>query len=110
MSITLHPWLADLAAPIGSQEVVEHTHKWWQLIGQHMPVCRWGPQVSAGWVPSWQYYQELLPIAWFIYFFPAENDLYYLSYNIQPSSHATVHTLRPPVGSRCQFPKTHTLG
>ncbi len=23
-----HPWLADLAAPVGSQEVVDHTHKW----------------------------------------------------------------------------------
>ncbi len=51
-----HRWLADLAAPVGSQEIVDHTHKWWQLIGQHLPVCRLGPQVSAGWVPSWQYY------------------------------------------------------
>ena len=23
-----HPWLVDLAAPIGSQEVVDHTQKW----------------------------------------------------------------------------------
>ncbi len=23
-----HPWLADLAAPVGSQEVFDHTHKW----------------------------------------------------------------------------------
>ena len=45
----------------GSQEVVDHTHKWWQLIRQHLPVCRLGPQVSAGWVRSWLYYQELLP-------------------------------------------------
>ncbi len=50
-----HPWLADLAAPIGSQEIVDHTHKWWKLTGQHLPVCRLGPQVSAGWVPCWQY-------------------------------------------------------
>ncbi len=50
---SFHPWLADLAAPVGSQEVVDHTHKWWQLIGQHVPVCRLGPQVSAGWIPSW---------------------------------------------------------
>ena len=42
-----HPQLADLAAPIGSQEVVDHTHKWWQLIGQHLPVCMSGPQVSG---------------------------------------------------------------
>ncbi len=55
-SIYNHPWLADVTAAIGSQEVVDHTHKWWQLIGQHMPVCRLGPQVSAGWVPSWRYY------------------------------------------------------
>ncbi len=47
-----HPWLADLAAPVGSQEVVDHTHKWCQLIGQHLLVCRLGSQVSAGWVPS----------------------------------------------------------
>ncbi len=36
----LHPWLADLAAPIGSQEVVDHTHKLWQLVQQYLPVCR----------------------------------------------------------------------
>ena len=23
-----HPWFADLATLIGSQEVVDHTHKW----------------------------------------------------------------------------------
>ena len=23
-----HRWLADLAAPVGSQEVVDHAHKW----------------------------------------------------------------------------------
>ncbi len=68
ITIQSHPWLADLAAPLGSQEVVDHTHKWWQLIGQHLPVCKLGPQVSAGWVLCWQQYQELLPIAWFIYF------------------------------------------
>ncbi len=65
---TLHRWLAALAAPVGSLEVVDHTHTWWQLIGQYLPVCRLGPQVSAGWVPSWQYHQELLTIAWFVYF------------------------------------------
>ena len=26
--VSFHPWLADLAAPVGSQEVVDHTHKW----------------------------------------------------------------------------------
>ena len=38
-------------------------------------------------------------------FFRAENDLYYLSYYSQPSYQATLHTLRPQVGSGCQIPK-----
>ncbi len=29
---TSHRWLADLAAPVGSQEVVDHTHKWWTTL------------------------------------------------------------------------------
>ncbi len=49
---SVHPWLADLAAPIGSQEVVDHTHKWWQLIGQHLPGCRLGPLVNVSGDPT----------------------------------------------------------
>ena len=45
-----HPWLADLAAPVGSQEVTDHTHKWWELIGQHVPGCRLGPLFLTVWV------------------------------------------------------------
>ncbi len=32
-SIVNHWWLADLALPIGSHEVVCHTHEWLMLIG-----------------------------------------------------------------------------
>ena len=51
LNIQDHRWLADLAAPVGSQEVVDHTHKWWKLIGQHLLLCRLGPQVSAAGSP-----------------------------------------------------------
>ncbi len=41
--ITLyHPWLSRIPAPVGSQEVVEHTHKLALLIGQCFPRCRLG--------------------------------------------------------------------
>ncbi len=68
-----HPWLADLVAPVGSQEVVDRTHKWWQLIGQHLPVCRLGPQVSAGWVLSWQYYRTGTVTNCMVYLFFGQN-------------------------------------
>ncbi len=89
--VTIHLWLADLAPPVGSQEVVDHTHKWWQLIGQHLPVC------TAGWVPKTV--QVGSPVGSIkrncyrlhgLSIFRAGNDLYYLSYNIQLSSHATL--------------------
>ncbi len=25
---SIHPWLAEIRAPVGSQEVAEHTHEW----------------------------------------------------------------------------------
>ena len=37
-----HPWLSRIPAPVGSQEVVEHTHKLALLIGQFFPQCRLG--------------------------------------------------------------------
>ena len=43
----LHPWLADLAAPIGSQEVVDHSHKWWQLIGPNLYTDKCCPTGTA---------------------------------------------------------------
>ncbi len=53
-----HPWLADLAAPVGSQEVANHTHKWWQLIGQHLPGCRLLSNQLPPFVVGWQATQK----------------------------------------------------
>ncbi len=38
-----HPWLADLASSVGSQEVDGLTLEWKLLIGQHLPVWRFDP-------------------------------------------------------------------
>ena len=35
-----HWWLSEINAPIGSKEVIDHTHKWPLLIGGCMPECR----------------------------------------------------------------------
>ncbi len=41
---TCHPWLSRIPASVGSQEVVEHTHKLSQLIGRCLCRCRLGHQ------------------------------------------------------------------
>ncbi len=30
---SIHPWLAEITAPVGSQGVAGHTHEWFLLIG-----------------------------------------------------------------------------
>ncbi len=47
----IHPWLAEIPAPVGSQEVADHTHEWFLLIGQRLPLL--SALASAGWVPTY---------------------------------------------------------
>ncbi len=55
--------------------------------------CRLGPQ-GPGTV-----------INCLVYLFFGQTMIYTTYHTIQLSSHATLHILRPPVGSQCQFPK-----
>ena len=47
-----HPWLAEIPAPVGPQEVVDYTHECLLLIGQHLPGCRLGPLVIVSGDPE----------------------------------------------------------
>ena len=49
----MHPWLVDLTASVGSQEVVDNTCLGAGWVPYSLQFgCRLGPQGSAGWVPT----------------------------------------------------------
>ena len=58
---SLHSWLSRIPAPVGSQEVVEHTHKLAHLIDRCLSQCISGPTCTTICYPTCTY---LLPEVW----------------------------------------------
>ena len=50
---TYQPWLSEINAPIGYQEVAGHTYKWLLLIGSTVCYCQWGPNMHWPNRPTW---------------------------------------------------------